>query len=63
MLELLLRERVAAEVGARSDVHRNLTRGTVGKDSAQLFSRHLISKMTKMWGGKSIPGFDQLSLG
>ncbi len=54
MLECLPRERVAAELGAGSEVERDLGRRTIGEDSAHLFSRALISKTTKMWKWKSV---------
>ena len=47
MLELLLCERVAAEVRAGGEVDRNLGWRTIGEDSAHLFSEAQISKTTK----------------
>ena len=47
MLEYLLRERVADEVGAGSEVDRDLVRRTIGEDSAYLFSKVLISRRRK----------------
>lgn len=50
MLKSFLRERVAAETCAESEVDRDLGRRTIGKDSAHLFIlRALISTATKIW--------------
>jgi len=49
MLELFSRERVAAELGARSEVDSDLGRRTISEDSAHLLSKVLISKTTRRW--------------
>jgi hypothetical protein len=54
MLELLPRERVAAEINAGSEADGNLGRRSIGEDPAHLLSRALISKDDENMEGKGV---------